>query len=218
MYRKYVKRILDLILSLIALIILSPLMIILLLVGLLVFSGKPLFIQKRPGKIDSKTGKEKIFNYIKLKTMNDYRDEQGVLLSDEQRLNLYGKFIRSTSLDEIFSLINIIKGDMSIVGPRPLLVEYLSLYTPEQRRRHEVLPGLTGLAQVNGRNSIPFEKRFILDIEYIDNLCFKTDLRILLLTISTVFHRKGIHSESHATTEKFKGTKNKKEYESTFGE
>ncbi len=168
--------------------------------------GSPvLFTQDRPGKIDPKTGKEKIFKLYKFRTMTDKRDENGELLPDEVRLTSFGKKLRSTSLDELPELINILKGDMSIVGPRPLLVQYLSRYTPEQRRRHEVLPGLTGYAQVNGRNSISWEKKFKDDVWYVDQLSFLTDLSIILKTISVVFKREGINSDSSATMEEFTG-------------
>mgnify|MGYP000778186346 FL=1 len=177
MYAKYIKRILDLILSLMALILLMPLMII---IGILVRInlGSPIiFKQKRPGK------NEKTFTLYKFRTMTDKRDIDGNLLPDEYRLTKFGKFLRSTSLDELPELINIIKGDMAIVGPRPLLVEYLPYYTEEEKHRHDVRPGLTGLAQVNGRNAISWEERFSFDLQYKKNVSFKEDFKIILMTI-----------------------------------
>ena len=157
MYAKFFKRFLDFVLSLIALIVLSPILLILTVVGAIAMRGNPFFTQLRPGKIDPKTGREKIFLLIKFRTMSNKKDKDGKLLSDELRLNKYGRILRSTSLDELPELWNILKGDMSIVGPRPLLVEYLPYYTEEERHRHDVRPGLTGLAQVNGRNAISWE-------------------------------------------------------------
>lgn len=186
MYAKYIKRTLDLILSLMALIVLMPLMII---IGILVRInlGSPIiFKQKRPGK------DEKIFTLYKFRTMTDEKDEKGKLLPDSQRLTKFGKFLRSTSLDELPELINILKGDMSIVGPRPLLVEYLELYNEEQKHRHDVRPGLTGLAQISGRNSISWEEKFKDDLEYIKKITFLKDCKIILKTITKVFKREGI--------------------------
>lgn len=186
MYAKYIKRILDLILSLMALILLMPLMLI---IGILVAInlGNPIiFKQKRPGK------DEKIFTLYKFRTMTDEKDEKGKLLPDSQRLTKFGKFLRSTSLDELPELINILKGDMSIVGPRPLLVEYLKLYNEEQKHRHDVRPGLTGLAQISGRNSISWEEKFKDDLEYIKKITFLKDCKIILKTITKVFKREGI--------------------------
>ena len=204
MYAKYIKRILDFILSLIALIVLSPLMII---IGILVRRklGNPvIFKQKRPGK------NEKIFTLYKFRTMTDEKDEEGNLLPDSERLTKFGKFLRSTSLDELPELINIIKGEMAIVGPRPLLVEYLPLYNEEQKHRHDVRPGLTGLAQVSGRNAIEWEEKFKEDIEYIQNLTFLNDVKIILNTIKSVIKREGISQEGNATMRKFEGTKKEK--------
>lgn len=195
MYAKYIKRILDLILSLMALIVLMPLMII---IGILVRInlGSPIiFKQKRPGK------NEKIFTLYKFRTMTDKKDENGNLLPDEQRLTKFGKALRSTSLDELPELINILKGDMAIVGPRPLLVEYLSLYNEEQRHRHDVRPGLTGLAQINGRNSISWEEKFKDDIEYIRKITFLGDCKIALKTIGKVFKKEGISRWEHRNNE-----------------
>ena len=201
MYAKYIKRTLDLILSLMALIVLMPLMII---IGILVRInlGSPIiFKQKRPGK------NEKIFTLYKFRTMTDKRDIDGNLLPDEYRLTKFGKFLRSTSLDELPELINIIKGDMAIVGPRPLLVEYLPYYTEEEKHRHDVRPGLTGLAQVNGRNSIEWEKKFEEDIKYINKITFIQDTKIVLKTFIKVFKKDGINQEGNATMGKFEGTK-----------
>ncbi len=186
MYAKYIKRILDLILSLMALIVLIPLMII---IGILVRInlGSPIiFKQKRPGK------NEKIFTLYKFRTMTDKRDIDGNLLPDEYRLTKFGKFLRSTSLDELPELINIIKGDMAIVGPRPLLVEYLPYYTEEEKHRHDVRPGLTGLAQVNGRNEISWEEKLKYDTEYIKEISFYSDLKIIFKTIKKTIKRKDI--------------------------
>jgi lipopolysaccharide/colanic/teichoic acid biosynthesis glycosyltransferase len=162
-------------------------------------------VQPRPGK-KGKDGKEKIFKLIKFRTMSNAKDKDGNLLPDDVRLNKYGRFLRSTSLDELPELINILKGDMSIVGPRPLLVKYIPRYTPEQRRRHDVRPGLTGIAQINGRNTITWEERFAYDIEYVDNISFIGDIKIILGTVKAVFNRSGITSETSATMEEFMGT------------
>jgi len=186
MYAKCIKRLLDFVLSLIALIILSPVFIIVALI-VRIKLGKPiLFKQKRPGL------NEKIFTMYKFRTMTDAKDENGNLLPDEKRLTRFGKFLRSTSLDELPELINILKGDMSIVGPRPLLVEYLELYNEEQKHRHDVRPGLTGLAQVSGRNAITWEEKFAKDIEYIGKISFILDLKIIINTVKKVFQREGI--------------------------
>lgn len=200
MYAKYIKRILDFVLSLIALIVLSPVFLIIAIL-VRIKLGKPvIFRQQRPGK------DEKIFTLYKFRTMTDKKDENGNLLPDSERLTKFGKVLRSTSLDELPELINIIRGDMSIVGPRPLLVEYLPLYNEEQKHRHDVRPGLTGLAQINGRNSLSWEEKFKDDIEYINNLTFANDLKIFFKTIIRVFNREGIAQEGSATMDKFKGT------------
>ncbi len=204
-YAAFVKRILDFSLSSLAMIILSPIYIILIVVGAIAMKGNPFFVQKRPGKKD-KYGNEKIFSLIKFRTMTNQKDKNGHLLPDEQRLNTYGKILRKTSLDEIGELFNIIAGHMSIVGPRPLLVKYLPLYTAEQRRRHNVRPGLTGYAQVNGRNAISWEDKFKLDTEYVDNITFIGDVKIIFLTVKAVFCHTGISSETSVTMEEFKGT------------
>lgn len=199
LYRNYFKRILDIILSFVALIVLSPLLII---VALLVRTklGSPvLFTQDRPGK------NEEIFKMYKFRSMTDERDEIGNLLPDSKRLPRFGQILRSTSLDELPGLWNILKGDMSIVGPRPLLVQYLPLYNKEQSRRHEVRPGLTGYAQVNGRNTVRWQERFKLDVEYIENISFLLDLQIILQTIKKVFIKEGISSDTSQTMEPFKG-------------
>ena len=190
MYEKYFKRALDFTLSLLALIVLFPLLVILTVIGAVAMGGNPFFTQARPGKIDKKTGKEKIFKLIKFRTMSNKKDQNGNLLPDEARLNKYGKFLRSTSLDELPELINITAGDMSIVGPRPQLVRDMVFMTQEQRRRHYVRPGLTGLAQVNGRNNITWEKKIEYDLQYIDSgITFMGDLKIILQTAGKVLKR-----------------------------
>ncbi len=189
MYSKFFKRLLDFLLSLIALIILAPFLLILMLIGAIAMRGNPIFVQPRPGKKD-KNGNEKIFYLLKLRTMSNAKDEHGNLLPDEMRLNAYGKFLRSTSADELPSLINILKGDLSIVGPRPQLVRDMVFMTGEQRRRHDVRPGLTGLAQVNGRNNITWEKKFEYDLEYIDSgISLLGDIKIIFKTVAKVLKR-----------------------------
>ncbi|RYY31260.1 MAG: sugar transferase [Chitinophagaceae bacterium] len=201
MYRNFFKRVMDFILSLTGLIILSPVLVVVTIFLMVANDGKPFFFQRRPGK------NAKIFRLVKFKTMNDRRDVSGKLLPDEQRLTAIGKFIRKTSLDEIPQLINVLKGDMSLIGPRPLLVDYLPLYSNFQNRRHEVKPGITGWAQVNGRNAISWEKKFELDVWYADHLSFPLDIRILFLTVRKVFKSEGISQDGHATMPYFKGTK-----------
>lgn len=199
MYEKYIKRLLDIVLSGISLIFLSP---ILLIVAILVRInlGRPvIFKQARPGK------DEEIFDMYKFRTMTDARDEQGILLPDENRLPKFGKTLRSTSLDELPELWNIFKGDMSIVGPRPLLIQYLPLYNDFQRQRHQVRPGLTGLAQVNGRNNLSWKEKFRCDVHYINNITFLNDLKIILKTIIYVFKQEDISSNTSVTMEYFKG-------------
>ena len=184
MYAKYFKRLIDFMLSLIALIVLSPILLILIIVGAIAMSGNPFFAQLRPGKIDPKTGKEKIFKLIKFRTMSNKKDKDGNLLPDDVRLNKYGRILRSTSLDELPELINIIRGDMSIVGPRPQLVRDMVFMSAEQRRRHSIRPGLTGYAQVNGRNNITWEQKFEYDLQYIDNgITLINDIKIILQTV-----------------------------------
>ena len=203
MYRHFIKRLLDIILSAMALILLSP---VLLIVAILVRTklGSPvIFTQERPGL------NEKIFRLYKFRTMTDAKDENGNLLPDEVRLTPFGKTLRSTSLDELPELINILKGEMSIIGPRPLLVKYLPLYNAEQKHRHDVRPGLTGLAQINGRNAITWEKKFEYDVEYVNHLSFALDCKIFFGTIKAVLKREGISSATDATMEAFKGTPTK---------
>ena len=201
MYAKCFKRVSDFTVSLIALILLSPIMLILTIVGAAAMGGNPFFTQRRPGRIDKKTGKERIFRLVKFRSMNNRRDSAGNLLPDHVRLSRYGRILRSTSLDELPELLNILKGDMSIVGPRPLLVEYLPYYTEQERHRHDVRPGLTGLAQVNGRNAISWEKRFAYDLQYVRSITFLGDLKILLQTVGKVLRRDGITAENSATNE-----------------
>ncbi|MBQ8859977.1 MAG: sugar transferase [Ruminococcus sp.] len=205
MYAKYFKRIIDFIFALMALILLSPVLLILVMSGAIAMGGNPFFVQPRPGKKD-KNGEEKIFNLIKFRTMSNKKDKDGNLLPDEERLNKYGRFIRSTSLDELPELVNILTGDLALVGPRPLLVKYIPRYTEEQRRRHDVRPGLTGLAQVNGRNAITWEEKFKLDVEYVDNITFLGDIKIILGTFKAVLKRDGISSETCSTMEEFMGS------------
>ncbi|MGN7938757.1 sugar transferase [Virgibacillus sp. 6R] len=200
-YKSYIKRPMDFILSLIAIILLSPVFVIVAILVRIKLGSPVLFKQRRPGL------NEKIFMMYKFRTMTDERDETGELLPDEVRLTKFGKFLRSTSLDELPELFNILKGDMSIIGPRPLLVQYLTLYNNHQKRRHEVRPGLSGLAQVSGRNAISWEEKFNLDIEYVDNVSFKGDWKIIFMTIMKVFVREGISSDNAATMEPFKGNK-----------
>lgn len=202
-YERYIKRILDFTLSLIALICLSPILLIVAILVRVKLGSPIIFKQKRPGK------DEKIFTLYKFRTMTDEKDESGNLLPDSQRLTKFGKFLRSTSLDELPELINIIKGDMSIVGPRPLLVQYLERYNKEQRRRHEVRPGLTGLAQVSGRNAISWEEKFNKDVEYIENITFIGDVKIVFKTVINVIKKDGISSETSVTMEEFMGSEEK---------
>lgn len=199
MYAKYFKRLLDFVLSLVAIIVLSPVLLILTVLGAIKMKGNPFFTQQRPGK------NERIFKLIKFRTMTCEKDAQGNLLPDDKRLTRYGKILRSTSLDELPELFNILIGDMSIVGPRPLLVKYLPRYNAEQRHRHDVRPGLTGYAQVNGRNAITWEEKFKLDVEYVRNITFKGDVMIIWKTAMAVLKREGISSETSATMEEFMG-------------
>lgn len=199
-YGKYIKRVLDFILSLLALIILSPLILIFTIIGAIKMKGNPFFVQKRPGKDG------KIFSLIKFRTMTNKKDKDGNLLPDENRLTSYGRFLRSTSIDEVLEIINILKGDMSIIGPRPLLVKYLPLYNEYQQHRHDVRPGLTGYAQVHGRNTVSWEEKFDMDVKYVQHITFMGDLKILLETVIKVLKREGISSETSATMEEFKGT------------
>ena len=200
MYKNIFKRIIDFSLSFLGFIIISPIFLLLWIWLSIANKGAgAFFFQERPGK------NEKIFKVIKFKTMNDRKDASGNLLPDAQRLTKVGKFVRSTSLDEIPQLLNVIKGDMSLIGPRPLLVQYLPLYNETQRRRHQVRPGITGWAQVNGRNAISWEQKFAYDVWYVDNVSLSLDVKILLKTIQKVFKREGISSYTSATMEPFKG-------------
>jgi undecaprenyl phosphate N,N'-diacetylbacillosamine 1-phosphate transferase len=199
MYPNFLKRIIDLFLSLILLIIVSPLIILFTILLAIVNNGKPFFLQARPGK------DEKIFFVIKFKTMSDKRDYNGNLLSDDKRLTKIGGFVRKTSIDEIPQLLNVFKGDMSLIGPRPLLIEYLPLYSEEQRKRHCVKPGITGWAQVNGRNAISWQQKFSYDLWYVNNISFLLDLKIIFLTIKKVLCSEGINSSTNVTMERFSG-------------
>jgi len=199
MYANFFKRVLDFTLSLLAIVCLSPLLLVLTVLGYFKMKGNPFFTQERPG------WNEKIFKLVKFRTMTNEKDKDGNLLPDEQRLNDYGKFLRSTSLDELPELYNILKGDMSIIGPRPLLVKYLPRYSEEQHRRHDVRPGLTGYAQAHGRNAVTWEDKFKMDVWYTKNVSFKTDWNIFWETVRIVLKREGISSETSATMEEFKG-------------
>ena len=203
MYRKFIKRLLDILLSLLILVCFCWLYIILAILVRVKLGSPVLFKQPRPGK------DEKIFNMYKFRTMTDEKDENGNLLPDEVRLTSFGKKLRSTSLDELPEFFNILKGDMSFIGPRPLLVKYLPLYNEEQHHRHDVRPGLTGWAQVNGRNLLSWEDKFEKDVYYVNNISFLLDLKIVFKTIAVVFDRSGINSETDATMEAFTGTKEK---------
>lgn len=200
MYAKCFKRVIDFTLSLLGLIILSPILLVLIVLGTLFMRGNPFFTQKRPGK------DEKIFKLIKFRTMDNRKDKNGNLLSDEIRLNKYGRFLRASSLDELPELVNILKGDMSIIGPRPLLVAYLPRYNEFQHHRHDVRPGLTGYAQAHGRNAVSWEDKFAMDVWYTQHITFIEDVKIIFDTINTVLKREGISSESSATMEVFMGT------------
>ncbi len=200
MYKNYFKRLFDFLAAFFGLLVLSPLFV-LVMIGLYVANqGKPFFFQARPGK------DERIFKIIKFKTMNDKKDAQGNLLPDADRLTPIGAFVRKTSLDEIPQLINVLKGDMSLIGPRPLLPQYLPLYNETQKRRHQVRPGITGWAQVNGRNAITWKRKFELDVEYVDNLSFIMDVKVFFTTFKKVFKSEGISQEGQATMEFFNGS------------
>lgn len=205
LYKVFFKRFYDILLSGIAILVFSPILILLIILGAIKMKGNPFFTQLRPGKINKKTGEEKIFKLIKFRTMTCEKDENGQLLPDEKRLTKYGKILRSTSLDELPELLNIFLGHMSIIGPRPLLVKYLPLYNEEQRKRHLVRPGLTGYAQVNGRNALGWNDRFKMDVEYVNVRSFLVDFKIFLKTIWAVLARKGISSDTSETMEEFVG-------------
>jgi lipopolysaccharide/colanic/teichoic acid biosynthesis glycosyltransferase len=199
MYKFFFKRIIDIIAAFLGLLVLSPLLIVVIVGLFFVNKGKPFFFQSRPGK------NEKLFNIVKFKTMTDAKDVKGNLLPDAERMTKIGSFVRKTSLDELPQLLNVLKGDMSLIGPRPLLPEYLPLYSMEQKKRHNVKPGITGWAQVNGRNAISWEEKFKLDEFYVENLSFLLDVKILFLTIKKVVVKDGISSGTSVTMEKFKG-------------
>lgn len=199
MYKIYFKRFLDFFAALVGLLLLSPIFLLATIGLFFANQGKPFFFQTRPGK------NEKLFQIIKFKTMNDKKDAAGNLLSDAERLTPIGSFVRKTSLDEIPQLLNVLKGDMSLIGPRPLLIQYLPLYDAVQKKRHDIRPGITGWAQVNGRNAISWEQKFEYDVWYVENCTFLLDVKILLLTVKKVFKREGISQEGSATTDNFKG-------------
>ena len=200
LYRKYFKRPMDFILSLIAIIVLSPVMFVVAILVRIKLGSPVIFKHNRPGL------NEKIFTLYKFRTMTDMKDEKGELLPNSVRLTKFGRILRSTSLDELPELFNILKGDMSIIGPRPLLIEYLQYYNDEQRYRHDVRPGLSGLAQVNGRNAITWEQKFDYDVEYVKNITFLLDVRLIIKTVLKVFKREGVNKSSTITMEKFRGS------------
>jgi len=202
-YTTFFKPILDFIVSLSLFLVLAPIFFLLAILLAISLKGNPFFFQKRPGK------QERLFTIIKFKTMSDATDDKGALLPDEKRITKFGKFIRTTSLDELPQLLNVLKGDMSFVGPRPLLPEYLPLYSETQKKRHLVKPGITGYAQVNGRNAISWEQKFEYDLFYVKNQSFLLDLKILLKTVKKVFLRSGINTEKSTTMSRFKGTDRK---------
>jgi len=200
LYAKFFKRLIDFILALVGIVILSPLLIVLIVLGAVFMGGNPFFTQERPGK------NERVFKLVKFRTMDNRRDSNGELLPDEVRLNRYGRFLRSTSLDELPELFNILVGDMALIGPRPLLVRYLPRYNDEQHHRHDVRPGLTGYAQAHGRNTVSWEDKFAMDVWYARNISFVLDCQIIVDTVKTVLNREGISSETSATMEEFMGT------------
>lgn len=201
LYRNFFKRIIDLLFAVTGFILLSPIILIVIIILFVTNNKKVFFLQARPGL------NGKIFKIIKFKTMNDQVDKDGDLLPDSERLTPIGRFIRKTSLDEAPQLLNVIKGDMSLVGPRPLLIEYLSLYNASQQRRHNVRPGITGWAQVNGRNAITWDEKFKYDIWYVDHQTFLLDVKIMWMTFEKIFKSEGINQQGHVTMEKFKGNK-----------
>lgn len=202
MYANGLKRILDFFLSIFAVICLSPVLIVLIIVSAIMMRGNPFFFQWRPGKKDNQ-GKEKLFQIIKLRTMTNGRDKNGILLPDEKRLTPYGKWVRSTSLDELFQLFNVLKGDMALIGPRPQLVRDMVFMTEEQRKRHNVRPGISGLAQIRGRNALSWEGKLAADIEYVENISFIGDIRIIWATIGKVLKRENISAEGMETAEDY---------------
>lgn len=202
MYASFFKPLLDFMAALLGLLLLSPIFILVTIALIFANQGKPFFYQSRPGK------NERIFKIIKFKTMNDARDANGQLLPDSDRLTPIGSFVRKTSLDEIPQLVNVLKGDMSLIGPRPLLPEYLPLYNEHQKRRHDVKPGITGWAQVNGRNAISWQQKFDYDVWYVDHISLGLDVKILGLTILKVIKKEGISQQGHATIEAFNGNDN----------
>jgi undecaprenyl phosphate N,N'-diacetylbacillosamine 1-phosphate transferase len=204
MYKSFFKRLLDFTAALIGFILLSPIFVFVMIGLFFANQGKPFFFQTRPGK------NERLFNIIKFKTMNDKKDSKGALLPDSDRLTKIGAFVRKTSLDEIPQLLNVIKGDMSLIGPRPLLVQYLPLYSDFQKRRHEIKPGITGWAQINGRNAISWDQKFAYDVWYVEHCSFFLDVKILFLTVKKVFVSEGISQEGQVTMEVFKGNSNEK--------
>lgn len=199
MYKNLIKHLFDFLVAFFGLLLISPIFLIVMIGLYFANEGKPFFFQERPGL------NERIFKIIKFKSMNDKKDAQGNLLPDAERLTKIGSFVRKTSLDEIPQLVNVLKGDMSLIGPRPLLIQYLPLYNAEQKRRHDVRPGITGWAQVNGRNAISWKQKFEYDIWYVNNVSFLLDIKILFITIKKVFVREGISQKGKATTEAFKG-------------
>jgi lipopolysaccharide/colanic/teichoic acid biosynthesis glycosyltransferase len=201
MYKSFFKRLFDFTAALVGFLLLSPIFLVVTIGLFFANQGKPFFFQTRPGK------DEKLFRIVKFKTMNDKKDSEGNLLSDAERLTTIGAFVRKTSLDEIPQLINVLKGDMSLIGPRPLLVHYLPLYNAEQKKRHDVRPGITGWAQVNGRNAISWQQKFEYDVWYVNHISLLLDIKILFLTVKKVFVREGISQDGQATMEVFKGNK-----------
>lgn len=199
MYRNFIKRLIDFTAAVAGLAVLSPVLFFVTFGLFVANAGKPFFCQTRPGKHG------RLFRIVKFKTMTDTKDAAGQLLPDAERLTAIGSFVRKTSLDEIPQLINVLKGDMSLIGPRPLLPEYLALYSPQQARRHEVRPGITGWAQVNGRNAVSWEDKFKMDVWYVDHLSFMLDIKILMMTVQKVLKSEGINTAGQATTERFKG-------------
>lgn len=199
MYKRFTKRLLDFVIATMMLVALSPIFLLLTFALFIANNGRPFFVQIRPGR------NSRLFKIIKFRTMNDKEDAEGILLPDNERLTILGKFIRKTSLDEIPQLLNVIKGDMSLIGPRPLLIEYLPLYNEVQKKRHNIKPGITGWAQVNGRNAIGWQQKFEYDIFYVQHLSFALDMKILLLTIAKVFKSEGISADGEATMQKFTG-------------